>query len=257
MSRRRPPSGVTIDPPAAAAAAVDPVLRPDFGTSGIPRRLPRGSGSLPADVVEASHRARLMNAMAYVVAAKGYAATSVADLTAHAGISRTTFYQVYTDKEDCFLYCFDQCSRAHLAAVLRAAAEPTVLPQKVWALLAAHLAIADTNPWFARTFIAEAQFATARTQAASELIRLALSQWLRAWFDEVRLRHPEVAPRDDIDFALLQEAVAGFVVSSVRGGRALAPDAAAITRFVFAALGLPGWAAHVAAGPDGFASPTA
>lgn len=242
--------------PPLPVSAVDPVLRPDFGTSGIPRRLPRGAGSLPAEVVEATHRARLMNAMAYVVAAKGYAATSVADLTAHAGISRTTFYEVYTDKEDCFLQCFDQCSRAHLAAVLRAADEPAALPQKVWALLAAHLAIADTNPWFARTFIAEAHVATPRTSAASEQIRAALSQWLRAWFAAVRLQHPEVPARSEADFDLVQEAVAGFVVSAIRKGRPLSPDAPAMTRFVFAALGLTGWAVHVADGPDGFPAPT-
>jgi AcrR family transcriptional regulator len=232
------------------------VLRVDFGTSGIPRRLPRGSGSLPPDVVEASHRARLMNAMACVVAEKGYAATSLADLTAHAGISRTTFYEVYKDKEDCFLYCFDQCSRAHLSAVLQAAASEAVLPRKVWALLSTHLSIADSNPWFARTFIVEAQIATPATQRASESVRRALTVWLRDWFAAVRADHPAVPFRDDFDFTLVQEAVSGFVVSQVRHQRLLAPQSAALTRFVFDALGLHGWASHVTTGKADFGSPT-
>jgi AcrR family transcriptional regulator len=40
------------------------------------------------------------------VAANGYTATSVADILAHAGISRATFYTLFTDKEDCFLAAY-------------------------------------------------------------------------------------------------------------------------------------------------------
>jgi AcrR family transcriptional regulator len=38
-----------------------------------------------------------------IVAEKGFAATTVADLTGAAGISRTTFYELFKDKDDCFL----------------------------------------------------------------------------------------------------------------------------------------------------------
>jgi AcrR family transcriptional regulator len=42
-----------------------------------------------------------------IVAAKGYGATTVADLTKDAGISRTTFYELFADKEACFLAAYD------------------------------------------------------------------------------------------------------------------------------------------------------
>ena len=42
-----------------------------------------------------------------IVAEKGYAATTVADLTKRAGISRTTFYELFEDKEACFLAAYD------------------------------------------------------------------------------------------------------------------------------------------------------
>ena len=42
-----------------------------------------------------------------VVASKGYAATTVADLTKQAGVSRTTFYELFDDKEACFLTAYD------------------------------------------------------------------------------------------------------------------------------------------------------
>ena len=253
MSRRRGESDDIV--PERQPSAVHALLRPDFGTTAVPTRLPRGNGRLPPDVAEASQRARLMNAVAYVVAEKGYAATSVSDLTSHAGISRTTFYQMHKDKEDCFLYCFDQCSRAHLGAMLQAAHDADSLPRKLWALLSAHLHIADTNPWFARTFIVEAQVATPASQAASERARHTLTRWLETWFAEVRATHPAVPARQDLDFTLVQEAVSGHVVSCIRHRRPLSPMSAAMTRFVFDALGLHGWAAHVAAHASEFGPP--
>ena len=42
-----------------------------------------------------------------IVAAKGYGATTVSDLTGEAGISRTTFYELFDDKEACFLAAYD------------------------------------------------------------------------------------------------------------------------------------------------------
>ena len=45
--------------------------------------------------------------MAQVVAEKGYAATTVADVVERAGVSRRTFYEQFADKEACFLAAYD------------------------------------------------------------------------------------------------------------------------------------------------------
>ena len=42
-----------------------------------------------------------------MVAEKGYAATTVADIVARAGVSRRTFYEQFPDKEACFLAAYD------------------------------------------------------------------------------------------------------------------------------------------------------
>ena len=70
-------------------------------------RPPRGRHRLPPEVIARSQRERLLEAAVRVVAAKGYAATTVADLTREAGISRTTFYAMFDDKEGCFLAAYD------------------------------------------------------------------------------------------------------------------------------------------------------
>jgi AcrR family transcriptional regulator len=193
--------------------------------------------------------------MAHVVARKGYAATSLADLTAHAGISRASFYALYKDKEDCFLYCFHRVSTAHLAAMRDSVARTNELPQKLCNAVAAYFGVADLNPPFARTFVVEAQGATPSTQAAVASARDNLTAWLKGWFTDVRSQHPTVRPRGDIDFILVQEAVSGFLASSVRGEQQMQAQAAEVARFVFAALGLYGWAEHVAAGRAEFGTP--
>ncbi len=46
--------------------------------------------------------------MARVCAVKTYPATTVADVVDEAGVSRATFYQLFSDKEDCFLATIDE-----------------------------------------------------------------------------------------------------------------------------------------------------
>ena len=82
-------------------------------------RLPSGRHGLTREAVVASQRARLVEAMAHVVADKGYAATTVADVVERAGVSRRTFYEQFADKEACFLAAYD----VGLAVVLGRIAE--------------------------------------------------------------------------------------------------------------------------------------
>ncbi len=48
----------------------------------------------------------MLDAVARAVAEKGYEKASVADILAGAGVSRRTFYEQFTDKEDCFLAAY-------------------------------------------------------------------------------------------------------------------------------------------------------
>jgi AcrR family transcriptional regulator len=57
--------------------------------------------------VARNQRARLYGAMIEAVTRRGYAATSVAELVALAGVSRRALYELFSDKEDCFLATCD------------------------------------------------------------------------------------------------------------------------------------------------------
>jgi AcrR family transcriptional regulator len=54
-------------------------------------------------LVVRSQRERLLAAMIETAAAKGYEETSVADVLEAAGVGRETFYELFEDKQDCFL----------------------------------------------------------------------------------------------------------------------------------------------------------
>ncbi|HWI74932.1 MAG TPA: TetR/AcrR family transcriptional regulator, partial [Baekduia sp.] len=77
-------------------SGVDPV--PNLPLSGGPpgsTQLPKGRHGLSRAFIASNQRERLLDAIANVVADKGYAATRVADITDYAGVSRKTFYELF------------------------------------------------------------------------------------------------------------------------------------------------------------------
>ncbi|MFT3801419.1 MAG: TetR/AcrR family transcriptional regulator [Burkholderiaceae bacterium] len=256
-------SAATPVAPAPAAGAAGSDDHPDLGfdplragSVAVPRRLPRGVGGLPHDVVILSQRARLVEGTAQAVADKGYAAATVADIIGHAGVSRTTFYQLFRDKEDCFLACFEGLARAQLAVIADVLDRADDLAAGLIDGLRAYLARIDADGRYARAFIAEAQAASPRVREAFDAARGRLDAVIRQWFGRVRAAHPSVSPCTDVTHRLLQAALEGHVVASIRAGeRALAAQAPLIAALVFAALGLYDWAETVRRGGTAFGAP--
>lgn len=65
--------------------------------------LPRGRHGLSREAVARSQRRRLLDAAARVTAARGYEATTVADILTEAGVGRETFYELFDDRRACVL----------------------------------------------------------------------------------------------------------------------------------------------------------
>jgi AcrR family transcriptional regulator len=86
-------------------------------------RFPAGVRTLPADLVRAIQRERLLAAMIKTVTEIGYSSLTVQNVLARAGISRPTFYEQFGDKEDCFLAAFDSCASRMRERVEAAVAE--------------------------------------------------------------------------------------------------------------------------------------
>jgi AcrR family transcriptional regulator len=103
----------------------------------------------------ASQRGRLLDAIARVVADKGYGATTVADVIEDAGVSRKTFYEHFRDKEDCFLAAYDAGVEILLATMRAADAGLSDPLDRTRARVRAYLETLAAEPAFARTFLIE------------------------------------------------------------------------------------------------------
>jgi AcrR family transcriptional regulator len=90
-------------------------------TPGEPyRRLsPRAHGLDPEGVAR-DQRDRLRGAIVRLVCERGLLATSVSDLTRLSRVSRLTFYELYADKQECFLDAFDEIAARASSVVLDA-----------------------------------------------------------------------------------------------------------------------------------------
>jgi AcrR family transcriptional regulator len=111
---------------------------------------PRGRHKLPREVIARSQRERLLEATMRVVAERGYAATKLADLTAEAGISRSTFYELFADKEACFLAAYDHAAEGLIGAVTAAYETQSSWPAGMRAALARLLEAVAAEPALAR-----------------------------------------------------------------------------------------------------------
>jgi AcrR family transcriptional regulator len=125
-------------------------------------KFPSGVRRLPSDLVSAVQRERLLAAMLRAAADLGYRETNVQEVIERAGVSRPTFYEHFSNKEDCFLAAFD-ANAARLRDRVAAAAEKggDSLRQRLRFGLETLLNFAATEPDAARTIIVEARAASA------------------------------------------------------------------------------------------------
>jgi AcrR family transcriptional regulator len=118
-------------------------------------KLPRGRHGLSRELVARSQRERLLASVVRVTAAKGYRASSVADILKEAGVGRETFYKHFTDKEDCFIAANDALVANLEAQVGKAYERPGPWPERVRHGVAAILEWFAASPEAARVMMIE------------------------------------------------------------------------------------------------------
>jgi AcrR family transcriptional regulator len=191
------------------------------GEGGGARPLPRGPHQLARDVVVASQRGRMIDAMAEAVAEKGYAATTVADVVSRAGVSRRTFYEHFADKEDCFLAAYDtgvQLMLDHLVAEATAA-EGQDWPERMRRGLRAYLEILAAEPAFARTFLIEVLAAGPRGLARRAEVHARFAALWKQQAELARADHPELRDVPEPVYTAIVGGVDEVVTIWVREGK--------------------------------------
>jgi AcrR family transcriptional regulator len=182
----------------------------------------------PVRVVEIQ-RARILAAMAEVSAERGAGNVTVADVVERAGVSRRTFYELFEDREACFLAAFDDAvARAarHLLAVYDDEADWVV---RIRTSLAVVLSFLDAERGAAQLLIvgslgAGAEALERRWRVLKRLITLV---------DEARTEAKVAAGLP----ALTAEGVVGGVLS-VLHSRLLAPDDSSLLELAGPLMGM-------------------
>jgi AcrR family transcriptional regulator len=133
-----------------------------------------GPNGLPRGQVSEIQRSRMLTATVDAVEDVGYARLTVAQVIARARVSRKTFYDLFEDREDCFLAAFDQAVDQFGALVGEAYAQEPNWREGIRAGLLAMLRFMDEEPALARLCVVEALGAgprvlKRRTQVLAEL----------------------------------------------------------------------------------------
>jgi AcrR family transcriptional regulator len=107
--------GRDFDPPARYRRDVAKRSSPKSGDPKVPAedyppelaRLPPGRHGLPREFVVHNQRERLIAGLAESIAENGYSGTTIAHITRHAAVSRRTFYEHFSSKDECFVAAYD------------------------------------------------------------------------------------------------------------------------------------------------------
>lgn len=137
--------------------------------------LPAGRHGYSREQVAHHQRERLIAGLASAVAAKGYAAVTLTDITREAKVSRRVFYENFESKEQCFLAAFEVVVEHLRELVVEAVAPVEGWPQQAIAATRAVLDFLASEPALARLLLVESRGAgpavTARfNQAVAEIV---------------------------------------------------------------------------------------
>ena len=191
-------------------------------TPEIPRRLPRGTHGLDRRLVVASQRERLLEAVGRAVAAKGYGDTTIDDIVRGAGVSKKTFYEHFSDKEDCFVAAYEAAAGQLFERVRDAQLGD---PEDDWlertrAGIAAYLRWLAAEPALARVFLIEVGAAGPRAAESRERLRDRYAELIGRLQEEARADFPELPELPAQIFHAVVAAVDDIVVREIREGGA-------------------------------------
>jgi AcrR family transcriptional regulator len=179
--------------------------------------------------VDGIQRARVLAALCEVVVERGAGGATVARVVARAGVSRRTFYELFADREDCFLAAFDQAVQRAAVRVAPAFAGAGRWRERIRGALVALLGFFDEEPDLGALCVVHALGAGPRAlERRAEVVRV-----LVAAVEEggVEAKRGEVAP-------LSGEGVVGAVLAVLhtrlleRGGGPLTSLASPLTGMI-------------------------
>jgi AcrR family transcriptional regulator len=117
----------------------------------------RGRNAPPPEVRVPLQRQRLLRAAASEFAERGYAGASSESISKRAAMSKATFYEHFSNKEQCILALFDRAGEVIASGMTEAAREvgPNDARERMRAATRAFLRVLSEHPEFAQTLLVE------------------------------------------------------------------------------------------------------
>lgn len=187
----------------------------------------------------AERRRRLLVGLAAAVQDKGLSATTIADIVAHAGVSKRTFYEEFRAKDDAFLALYDVATDRVIEAIRRAVAESdSTLEAAVRAATAAYFRALAAEPSLSRAHLLDIYSLGDKGLAARRAVLQRYAKNLRVIFVERSVAGgPPIAPSQLTAFVggLNELALEALEEGRGRDLAGVADDAATFALRVFAA----------------------
>jgi AcrR family transcriptional regulator len=152
-----------------------PVSSPERG-AGARKGVRPSTEGLPREHVSEIQRMRILGAMAEVASERGAGSVTVAHVVARAGVSRRTFYDLFADREECFLAAFEEAIGRVGASVIDAYEHEASWRERIRAALWSLLVFLDEEPAQARLCVVESLAAGPRVLERRAQVQRALVQ---------------------------------------------------------------------------------
>jgi AcrR family transcriptional regulator len=151
-----PPKPAPIPPDVVRLVALVKKTVDSSKPTVVPRILPRGRHKLDPQLVAASQRQRLLEAIVELVAEKGYPDVTIGDIVSRAGTAKRTFYDHFADKLQCFLAALDGITDTLVAASERFFAVSGTVRERCQFSMRGYLELLVSMPNTTKVFYLEA-----------------------------------------------------------------------------------------------------
>ena len=184
-----------------------------------PEPLPRGRHKLSRADVRDSQRRRLIRAMLDQVAERGYPATTVGDVVAAARCSRNAFYELFEDKEGCYIAAADETGAEMLAALISGAELQESWLDALRSGTHSYLRWWVDHPEYAAAYLIDLPTAGRRALEQRDRVYADFAAMFAGLAARARAEQPLLPPLPPLAPRLLVMAITELIAQEVREGR--------------------------------------
>jgi AcrR family transcriptional regulator len=177
-------------------------------------KLPPGRTRRSPEETANNRRVRLMGAMLHAVEQHGYTETTVQELVALAGVSNTSFYELFDSLDDCFLATCDAIMEQAIKRIERAYGPKADFRERLAAVFETYLELIAEEPAATHMVVVESLKLGAAGVAQRQRMSESFERVLRQSFEQA----PQRGEVSEITIRAIVGGFRGIVQRFVRGG---------------------------------------